>query len=207
MAFVGLLLMAGIGVIAIEAVGYNRGGYNSAFWQLPLDDKLNRIAEHRWEWWWIATWELVGLFLMTGGLAGLTSLLVAEGEPVLASVAFGGYLVALFAWVSGLLAQTAAGSQAAAQRADSGETPTWIHPIWETAYFGEGAWIVGSNLAYALIGVAILQSGLVGAWAGWAALGVGLMIPVAFAATRFGFPQLGVIVPFILGVAVLIEAF
>lgn len=206
MVLVGVLLMAGIGVIAVEAVGYNRGGYNSAFWQLPLDDKLDRIVDHRWEWWWIAIWELVGLFLMTGGLAGLTALLVAEDEAVLASVAFGGYLVALFAWVSGLMGQTAAGTQAAAQRAESGATPSWIHPIWEAAYFAEGAWIVGSNLAYALIGVAILQSGIVAAWAGWATLGVGLMIPVAFLATRFGFPQLGVIVPFILGVALLIEA-
>ena len=43
MAFVGILLMSGIGMIAVEAVGYQRGGYNSAFWKLPLDDKLENI--------------------------------------------------------------------------------------------------------------------------------------------------------------------
>lgn len=207
MVLVGVLLMAGIGVIAVEAVGYNRGGYNSEFWKLPLDDKLDRVAMHRWEWWWVSVWELLGLFLMTGGLAGLTYLLTAEGEPVLASVAYGGYLVALFAWVFGLIAQAAGGSQGAVQRAESGQTPAWIHPFWEGAYLAEAAWIIGSNLTYALMGVAIIQSGFVGAWAGWAALGLGVLIPVVVLATRVGFPQLGVIVPFIIGVAVIIEAF
>ncbi len=109
-------------VIAVEAVGYKRGGYNSEFWRLPLDDKLDRVAVHRWEWWWVSVWELVGLFLMTGGIAGLTYLLTEEGEPVLASVAFGGYLVALFAWVFGLIAQAGAVSQAASQRTETGES-------------------------------------------------------------------------------------
>ncbi len=90
---------------------------------LPLDDKLDRVAVHSWEWWWVSIWELVGLFLVTGGLAGLTYLLAAEDEPVLASVAFGGYLVALVAWVFGLIAQAAAVFQAATQRTETGETP------------------------------------------------------------------------------------
>jgi hypothetical protein len=104
------------------------------------------------------------------------------------------------------MGQTASASQAAVQRAESGATPKWIHPFWEAAYLAEGAWVVGSNLAYAVIGLAIILSGLVGAWAGWAALVIGILIPVVFLATRFGFPQLGLIVPFVLGVAVIIEA-
>ena len=207
MLLVGILLVAGMGLIAVEAVGYNRGGYNAEFWSLPLDDKLDRVALHHREWWWVSIWELVGLFLMTGGLAGLTYLVAAQGEPVLASVAFGGYLVALFAWVFGLIAQAAAVSQAATQRTETGETPSWIHPFWAAGYLAEGAWIIGTNLAYAVIGVAILQSGLVGAWSGWAALGLGVLIPVVVLLTRFGFPQLGLLVPFILGVAVIIETF
>jgi hypothetical protein len=206
MVLVGVLLIGGVGVVAVEAVGYRRGGYNSAFWQLPLDDKLDQVALHRREWWWVGVWELAGLFLVTGGVAGLAALLGSDDEPVLASVALGGYLVALFAWVFGLMVQTAAGSQAAVQRAETGATPAWVHPLWEAAYLGELAWIIGSNLAYAVLGIAIIQSGLVGAWAGWVALGLGVLISVAVAATRFGFPQLGLIVPFVLGVALIIEA-
>jgi hypothetical protein len=207
MVLVGALLIAGIGLIAVEAVGYKRGGYNSEFWRLPLDDKIDRVAVHRWEWWWVSIWELVGLFLMTGGLAGLTYLLAAEGEPILASVAFGGYLLALVAWVFGLIAQAAAVSQAATQRTETGETPAWIHPFWEAGYLAEGTWIIGTNLVYAIIGVAILQSGLVGAWSGWAAVGLGALIPVVVLITRVGFPQLGLLVPFILGVALVIKGF
>lgn len=205
MLLVGILLVSGLGMIGVEAVGYNRGGYNSEFWKLPLDDKLDRVAQHRREWWWVSIWELVGLFLVTGGLAGFTYLLSSAGEPVLAFVAFGGYLVALFAWVFGLITQAAAVSQAAIQRSETGETPSWVHPFWQAGYFAEGAWIVGTNLAYAVIGVGVLQSGLVGEWAGWAAVGVGLAIPVLVLVTKAGFPQLGLVVPFILGVATIIE--
>jgi hypothetical protein len=65
-------------------------------------------------------------------------------------------------------------------------------------------WVIGANLAYVLVGWAILQSGLVGAWAGWAAIVLGVGIPVAIALVRDLFPQLGLLVPFILGIALLI---
>lgn len=202
---VGILLVSGVGLIAVEAVGYNRGGYNSEFWKLPLEDKLDQVAEHRWEWWWVAIWELVGLFLMTGGITGLTYLIATEGEPVLAYVALGGYLVVLFAWVFGLITQAAAMSQAAKQRTETGDTPAWIHPFWEAGYFAEGVWVIGSNVAYAVVGVAILQTGLVAAWAGWVVLGLGVLIPVVVVVTRIGFPQLGVLLPAVIGIALLIE--
>jgi hypothetical protein len=199
-------LVSGIGLVAVEAVGYIRGGYDSAFWKLPLDDKLDHVAEHRWEWWWVSIWELVGLFLMTGGIAGLTHLLAEAGESILAFVALGGYLVALFAWVFGLITQAATVSQAAHQRIETGTTPSWIHPLWQAGYFAEGAWVLGTNLAYAVIGVAILQTGLVAVWAGWVALALGALIVVAVLITRAGFPQLGILLPAVIGVALLVEA-
>jgi len=207
MLLVGFLLVAGLGMIGVEAVGFSRGGYNSEFWRLPLDDKLDHVSEHRWEWWWVSIWGLVGLFLATGGLAGFIYLLADAGEPILAFVAIGFYLVALFAWVFGLITQASATSQAASQRTETGETPAWIHPFWQAGYFAEGTWIIGSNLAYAILGIGVLQSGMIGGWAGWSAVGIGLLIPIIVLATRVGFPQLGLIVPFVLGVATLIEHF
>jgi hypothetical protein len=38
----------------VQAVGYVRGRFNGEFWNLALDDKLDRVAERRWEWWWVA---------------------------------------------------------------------------------------------------------------------------------------------------------
>lgn len=207
MLLVGILLVAGLGLIVVEAVGYSRGGYDGKFWKLPLDDQLDHVVVHKWEWWWVSIWELVGLFLMTGGLAGLTYLLADADEPVLAFVAFGGYLVALFTWVLALITQAAAMSRAAIQRTETGETPNWIHPFRDAGYLAEGAWILGTNIAYAVIGVAILQSGLVATWSGWAAISLGVLIPVVVLVTRVGFPQLGLLVPFIVGISVIIESF
>ena len=87
------------------------------------------------------------------------------------------------------------------------ETPNWIHPFRDAGYLAEGAWILGTNIAYAVIGVAILQSGLVATWSGWAAIGLGVLIPVVVLVTRVGFPQLGLLVPFIVGISVIIESF
>ena len=160
MLLIGILLMASIGLIAVESIGYRRGGFDGEFWRKPLDEKLDHVAKHTRDWWLVSITELVGIFLMTGGLAGLTYLLATDGEGALAFAAFGGYLVALIAWVFALIAQTTTFSRAATTRAETGETPAWVHPFWDAGYLAEGVWIVGTNLAYAAVGVAILQSGL-----------------------------------------------
>ena len=54
MVLVAALLLSGLVLVAVESVGYVRGGYDSAFWRLPLDAKLDQVAEHRWEWWWVS---------------------------------------------------------------------------------------------------------------------------------------------------------
>lgn len=205
MVLVGILLLSGLVLMAVESVGYVRGGYNSAFWRLPLDAKLDHVAKNRWEWWWISIWGLVGLFLLSGGMFGLGFLLGEAGEPVLGFVALGWYAVAALAWVGGLAAQAAAVSEAAKQRADTGATPSWIHPFWTGAFFAELTWIAGSNLAYALIGLAILQTDLVPSWAGWATLVGGIVIAAGVLIAREGFPQLGYLPPAVVGIALLIE--
>lgn len=204
---VGLLLVASLLLIAVEAVGYTRGGYNAAFWKLPLDEKLDQVNQHQWEWWWVSIWELVGLFLLTAGMFGLTDLLSAAGESTTAYVALGGYLIAVFAGLFGLIIQSSSVSQAATQRSESGQTPAWIHPFWQAGYLAEGVWVVGANLAYALVGVAILETGLVASWAGWTSLVVGAAIAVVVPVTRAGFPQLGILVPSIVGIVLIVESF
>ena len=203
MVLLAILLLSGLALVAVESVGYVRGGYNSAFWKLPLDAKLDHVAEYPWEWWWISVWGLVGMFLLSGGVFGLVHELAEAGEPVLAFVAVGGYAVAAVAWIAGLIIQAASVSQAARQRAEAGTTPSWLHPFWQAGYFAELAWIAGANIAYALIGVAILQTGLVAAWAGWVTLVGGIVIAMGVLVTREGFPQLGYLPPAVIGVAML----
>lgn len=205
MVLIAILLLSGIGLMAVESVGYIRGGYDSAFWRLPLDDKLDHVADHRWEWWWVSVWGLVGLFLLSGGVSGLWHLLVEAGEPVLASVAFGGYIVAAVTWVIGLIIQAASVSEGAKQRTDTGTTPSWLHPFWNGAFFAELSWIAGANAAYALMGLAVLRTGLVPNWAGWITVVGGVIIAIGVLVSREGFPQLGYLPPAVIGIALLIE--
>ncbi|MGA7271304.1 MAG: hypothetical protein WB239_09560 [Acidimicrobiia bacterium] len=207
MVLVGVLLVVPMLLVGVQAVGYVRGKFNSEFWALPLDDKLDRVAVKKWEWWWVAVWELVGVFAMTAGMAGLAYLLSNEGEGVLAFVSLGTYLVALCCWVLGLIYQTAGMSRAAAERAESGATPSWIHPLSGMVYLAEGSWVIGSNLAFVPLGVAIIRADMPAVWAGWAAVALGGAIAVTVVAMRDGFPQMPLLVPLVVGVALLIAAF
>lgn len=202
MLLTAVLLLSGAFIVAVQGFGYRRGRYDSEFWRLPLHDKLNRIAQHRREWWWISIWEVVGLFLLTGGIAGLTTLLAEAGVPELAFVGLGFYAVALISWVFGVLAQTAL-PKAARQQVETGETPDWIHGFWDAAYVAEGAWVLGTNTSYAIIGAAILQVDGAANWVGWTALVLGLLIVTVVVATRAGFPQLAILVPTVLGIALI----
>jgi hypothetical protein len=204
---VGILLVSALALQAVEGVGYRRGRFDAAFWRLALDDKLDHVAAHRPEWWWVSIWGLVGLYLMSGGLFGLTYLLADSGAGIAAGAALGGYAVALFSWVFGQTVQAAAVSRAAAQKGETGVTPDWLRPLWDAGYLAEGVWVIGGNLAYALFGVAILQTELVSGWAGWVAVGGGILISAVVLVRRDGFPQLGILLPAVIGIAVLIAAF
>lgn len=206
MLLIGVLLTSVIMVVGVEVVGYRRGGYDSEFWRLPLDDKLDHVVANLRDWWWISIWGLVGIALMTGGVSGLVFALHAAGAPVAGSVGLGVYMVAVIAWAFGLIIQTTAVATAAVDRLETGFTPGWIQPLWNAGYLAEGTWIIGANLAYVLIGVSVLQSGLIASWAGWASIVLGLAIPMAVVALRNGFPQLAGIVPFILGFAIIIDS-
>lgn len=206
MLLIGILLVAPLALLVVESWGYNKGGFNNAFWQLPLDEKLDHVVNHDREWWWVSSWGLVGMFALTGGVLALSNRLADDGEGALAFAGAGIFLVGMVSWVFGLAIQGAGVSHAAKQRKESGATPAWLHPLWHAAYVSESAWIVGSNLAYAVLGAGILSTGTLHAWSAWTAIVLGILIPIAIAVTKAGFPQLADLAPFALGIAAIIEA-
>jgi hypothetical protein len=125
---------------------------------------------------------------------------------LLAFVSFGLYLVALMSWVLGLLTQSATVYKAAKHRAGSGETPAWIHGFWAAGYLAEWTWVIGANVAVAVVGLALLQSGLVGSWAGWVGVGLGLAIPATALAAQYVFPEMSLIAPFVMGIGLIIQS-
>lgn len=201
---VGIVLLSILVVFAVESVAYTRGGFNQAFWDLPVDDKLDHIALHKKDWWLLGITSMATLAVVGGGISGLAGLLAAEGAPAVAWVSFGGFLLALIAAVVWVVVQIAAVWPAAEGRHDSGTTADWLQPFWAAAYAGEITWIMVANLAYVGLGAAILQTDLLGAWAGWVAIIGGLAVPLGVAVFRTGFPQLALIVPLVLGVALVL---
>ena len=206
MLVTGLLLISGVVVLVIQTPGYRRGGFDGSFWKLPIAHQLDRIGEKSREWWWIAGWSVVGVVLMTGGLASLVSLLGEAGEPALSFSGLGLYLVAMAAWMFGLAVSYAAMSEAAKQKAETGETPSWVAPLGSAAYVAEATWVIAANIAYVFLGAAVLASGLLPAWAGWSAIGIGSALALLVLLARSGFPQMSDLAPFVLGVAAILEA-
>lgn len=201
-ATVGVLLVAPLALLGVEVFGYLTSPFGqSSFWSLPLDDKLERISRHGRAWWLIHLTWFPTLAVMTAGLAGLAFLL---GEPV-GWAAFGGFALAATAWLLGVANQAASMSVAAEQWAETGETPPWAAAWWRAGYSLEGVWIVLGNLAFVGYGAALLGTDLLPNWLGWAAIGVGLAMPIVVLLTRDGFPQMVLPVPLALGIALLVS--
>lgn len=142
---VGALLLAPVAFGTVEAVGYLRGRFLRSFWELPLDAKLDHIGRNDSAWWlMMAAWPPL-IVVITGGLAGLASVL----DDAVAWAAFGAFVVAAVAWLVGIVQQCAALSVAAHQRALTGETPSWAFVESRIGQVFETLWVGVANLAAA----------------------------------------------------------
>ena len=205
---VGSVLLLLVPLLAVYGVVASRGGYwDAAFWASPRDRKLEHIAGHRREWLWIhAGWILI-LGVLAAGAAGLAALLAAAGEPALAGIGLGAFLVGVGGWLAGILLQGAPMHVATRVRRETGATPGWLEPLSTAAGLGEAAFVSLTALAYVVWGAAIVDGGFPGAWAGWVAVALGgaSVAGVALAGERFTFPELPLLVPMVLGVALVID--
>jgi len=77
--------------------------------------------------------------------------------------------------------------------------------MWAIGWMCELSWVIVANLAFIAVGIAILQGNVVSAWAGWTAAAMGSTITAAVVITRYAFPQLGLLYPIVLGVALLVS--
>lgn len=202
MTAAGVALVGLVPLLVAEAVAYTRGGMLSEFWGWPLDAKLDHIADHRAAW---RTMGIVGvaiLALVAGGMTGLAAVV----DTGLGWVSLGIFSLGAVGWLLGVTVQTAGLATAAVERATTGATPGWVQPLWAIGWMCELTWVLAANAAAIGFGVAIVRGDVLAAWAGWTAIVIGLVIVGAVSATRYAFPQMGLLVPIVLGVAALIAA-
>lgn len=201
----GIVLLLIVPMLFIEVPASRKGGYNAAFWRLELDDKLDHIAR-RPE--WFRQIGIIWLFNLPLAAAGMTAFayqLASEGAGTLSYLALGAFLVGSFAWLAGALLQTTVVTSAAEERQATGTTPTWLQPFWNAGWWAEVTYVTAANAAFVLWGIAMLDTGYPADWMGWTAVVLGMLALALITSTREAFPHLGVIVPVVLGVALILH--
>jgi len=202
---VGLLLVAPL--LVATGVMSVRGGYASgSFWRSTRDEKLDRIVDARDEWLWLHVTWVVLLLILAGGMTGVGFVLAGAGEPVLAGVGTGLFLVSVTCWLLGVVLQGPPAAIAAELRRQIGETPGWLAPLFTVVGWTEIAFVAGTAAAYVVLGAAMVASGTPSDWAGWLGIvfgGVTVLANVA-ARHRATFPELPLVVPVVFGVAFLV---
>jgi hypothetical protein len=201
---VGIVLVLIFPLLFVEAPAFFRGGYRTDFWKLPLDEKLDHIAGQPRYWTRMGVVWLPILALSVAGMTAFGFQLASSGSGTLSYLALGAFVFGSVAWLIGSLVQTSAVKQAAELRAASGVTPGWLQAAWSLAWWSELTYIVAANVAFIVWGVAILDTGFPADWMGWTAILLGAITLLLVVFAKEAFPQLGVIVPIILGVALII---
>ena len=205
MRLAGVVLLSLVPLLAADGVVSARGEFMGAFWASERDSKLEHIAGHRRQWAAMGTVWVVMLAVATAGIGAFGMLLGRSGEGILVAVALGLFflgVVSMLAAASTLFGSVGVAAQA---RRDAGTTPAWLEPMWTAANWSEAVYIVLTGLAYVVFGIGMFRAGFPAAWAAWASVAIGVVSVVGMIATpaRFGFPQLPLVVPIVLGFALI----
>jgi hypothetical protein len=196
-----LPLFVGTGIVSA------RGGYATAsFWRSERDRKLERITEHTGEWLWLHGVWVVLLVVLAGGMAGAATLVSDAGEPALAGIGVGIFLVSVVAWLVGVLLQGPPAAIAARVLREEGRSPSWLEPLFTAVGWVEVTYVAGTAASYVILGAAMVDSEVPAAWAGWVAIVVGALTILGSVFTRGAvtFPELPLVVPIVIGVAFLV---
>ena len=200
----GVALLLVVPLLVVTGLLSARGGYASAsFWRSTRDAKLDRIVDAREYWLWMHVAWVVLLLVLAGGMAGVGFVLAGAGEPVLAGIGTGLFLVSMVCWLVGVVLQGPPAALAAELRRETGETPGWLAPLFTVVGWTEVAYVAGTAAAYVVLGAAMLASGTPSEWAGWVTIVLGGVTVLATVIARHTvtFPELPLVVPVAVGVA------
>jgi len=206
MRLVGFILLLLVPLGVADGVIEGRGRYNSAFWTSDLYRKLDHIPGYARHWVWVGIGMTLLVATATAGLSAFSVLLGQAGEGTLAAIAIGTFLLGAFGWVAGIFLQFGPVELASRVQADTGATPGWLEPMWTAAGWAETTYIILASVAYVVWGLGMVKSSFPAPWAGWASIVVGGLSVIGVIAfpSRLRFPQLPMLFPTVLGVALVI---
>jgi hypothetical protein len=202
---IGIILLLIVPLLFVEYPAYKRGRYTSQFWNLELEDKLDHIADQPEYWTRMGSiWPPI-LALAAAGMTGFTFQLASHDDGFLVFAALGLFLLGTVAWLVGSVIQTVAVRVGALRRKETGETPDWFDVAWTGAWWAELTFVLSANVAFLTWGLLMVDTGFPATWMGWTAVIMALIALVMILFVREVFPHLGILVPIVLGVALVIH--
>ena len=201
----GVALLLIVPLVVVDGVAAVQAGFDADFWRRPLDDKLDHVVGQPRTWQWMgAVWPPI-LVLACAGMSAFSIQLWDAGAGTWSLLALGAYLLGSFAWLVGILVQMPVVLNAARVRAETGRTPDWLEGLWQAAWWAELTYVLTANAAVVVWGVGMLDAGYPARWIAWTMIVGGAVTLAGVAAARDVFPQLGVLLPVVLGVALVIS--
>jgi len=196
---VGGWLLLVVPLMVVEATAYVPAGFDSAFWALPLAEKLPRIAaeEHRWLR-MARVWIVIPVVVAAGLLAGSV---VALGVDVWVWLGTGIALVCAAVAVL-MFATQGAAAIAAARR---GTAPDWLEATWGVLSDVERTYVVGTSVASVLIGIGLTDGAVLGTWVAWSMIAAPGLVAASALITGFFFPHMALLGPLILAVGMMLS--
>jgi hypothetical protein len=201
---VGIVLLAVVPIVAWDAWNSLRGGFDNDFFARPLEEKLPQVAENPSAWLRLGTSWIPITVLLVAGFAAFSVQLAEAGEPVLAALGFGSFLVGALAFVVAIVPATNAVAAAAKAHDERGAVPPWLLPLWAASGVAERTFVVSANLAYVAWGVAMVDSAFPTEWAGWTVFITGLLLAAWASLQDYFFQHMTLIGPIVIGVALIV---
>lgn len=191
------LIPIGGGLVLVLATGYRPviGGTPQ-----ELERIAGQVTTHRWA---LSFW-VVGYFAALLGFGVLTSLLQESVGRTISSLALLGFVITFILVALETTFHMSVTIWAAEETLRSSAVPSFYEPfrLWLSVY-GQYVYSFIGLFAIACYGWALLQTGLIPDWVGWAAIGWSVFWLVAFLVLQTTIPGVLLIMPFVIGIALL----
>jgi hypothetical protein len=179
---VGVVLVAGLIVFFVGAAGW-RSAYEK-----PLREALQAIHTDRRRRAWIHLWMIPAMFITSAGLFGLVVVIGAGTAAVLAAMAAAVFALGAVCWITSLAYRLTVVPWAAERTVSDGDPPDGFAALDSWAGSLYVVHMASAYVAFALLGAAVLVTGLLPGWVGWVGIGWGLVFLAGFVGTRFAGP-------------------
>jgi hypothetical protein len=169
--------------------------------QADLERIAGQITPHRWA---LGFW-VAGFFTILMGFGVLTTLLEEPTAQRVSWLALIGFVVTFILVALEATFHMSVTTWTAAETVRSATVPRFYEPLRQWVDYGQFFYTMIGLLSIAGFGWAFLQTELVPVWLGWACVAWSALWLVAFIALRATIPGFLLIMPLVIGIAMLVK--